>query len=251
VLVAWYHSGADGWGPGLPGGGTSFNIRTRYSSNNGATFGPIVQAAATESFELPFWLGPNANYHRWWGGMFPDVEIAPNGSGHIAYTYDPVAGSATEEDGDIRYTGSAGPPYSAWTAPTTANDDASGKAQGWAALEADSSRNQAHLYAIWEDHRTSASDNEFYDVFWAKRVGSGAWSNDKLTDEQSTSDFIFLGDYYDLTIANGGDDDDDDGPFVYGVWTDRRDEPSIFDFDDDIWGTRIPPGSGNDGDDDD
>lgn len=218
VLVAWYHSGADGWLNG------NFQIRTRHSANNGAAFSPFAVAAA-DSFELPFWLGPFANYHRWWGGMFPDVEIAPNGSGHIAYTHDPVAGTATAEDGNIRYTGSAGPPYTAWSAPATANGDASGKAQGWATLEADSSGNQAQLYAIWEDHRNSTLDNAFYDIFWAKKVGSGAWSNAKLTDEDSPSDFIFVGDYYDITIAGGGDGkdstysktDDDDRRFVYGV----------------------------------
>ena len=61
-----------------------FNIRTRYSPDNGATFQPIVIASnETTMFELPFWLGPFARYHRWWGGMFPSLAIAPNGSAHI------------------------------------------------------------------------------------------------------------------------------------------------------------------------
>lgn len=54
-----------------------------------------------------------------------------------------------------------------------------------------------------------------------------------------------------MTIAASGDDDNGGNPFVYGVWTDRRDEPTEFDFDDDVWGARIPPGSGGGGDDDD
>jgi hypothetical protein len=180
--------------------------------------------------------------------MFPDVEIAPNGTGHIVYTHDPVPGTATSEDGDIRYIGSEGPPYAAWSLPTTVNDDASGKAQGWATLEAYSKGERPLvLYAIWEDHRTdpAPNDNERDDVFWATRTGSGTpgpWApNEKLTDEQSPSDFLFLGDYFDITIARGGDGDGDD-PFVYAVWTDRRDEIDEFDFDDDIWGARIPPG---------
>lgn len=128
VIVAWYNSGADGFRTG------SFQIRTRYSADNGATFAPTV-IAANDAFELQLFLGPGFAYHRWWGGMFPDVEIAQNGSAHILYTHDPENGS-TIEDGDIRYIGSATPPYAAWSAPTTVNDDTSRKAQGWATLEA-------------------------------------------------------------------------------------------------------------------
>jgi hypothetical protein len=232
VLVAWYHSGADGWLTG------SFEIRTRYSSNNGASFSPIV-VSALDTTELPFFLGPGAAYHRWWGGMFPDVEIAPNGTGHVAYIHDPVPGSATEEEGDVRYVSSGGPPYTSWTTPVRVNDDSSGKAQGWVAIDATSSGgSSSKVYALWEDHRTSATDNRFYDIFAARRTGGGWGSNQKVTDDQSTSDFIFLGDYFDIT-AIPEDDHDDDDIFVYGVWTDRRDEPDIFDFDDDIWGGRI------------
>ncbi|MGZ8828805.1 MAG: hypothetical protein ACXW2Q_00350, partial [Thermoanaerobaculia bacterium] len=51
-------------------------------------------------------------------------------------------------------------------------------------------------------------------------------------------------DYYDITLAAASESDDsDNNRFVYGVWTDRRDEPTIFDFDDDVWGARLPPGS--------
>jgi hypothetical protein len=230
VLAAWYHSGADGLRQG------AFQIRTRYSANNGATFGPIV-TAVTDSFELQQFLGPGFSYHRWSDGMYPDVELAQNGSAHIVYTHDPEEGS-TVEDGDIRYLSSSGPPYASWSKPATVNDDRSGRAQGWPALEAISEGHRVSLYAIWEDHRSSVEDNRTYDVFWGRRTGS-SWSNRKLTDEQSLSDFVFLGDRYDVSIAEAEDDDDD--PFVYAVWTDRRDEPSQFDFDDDVWGATLPP----------
>lgn len=236
VIVAWYNSGTDGWLEG------SFNIRTRHSSNNGASFGPIV-VAATENFELPFWLGPNASYHRIWGGMFPDVEIAPNGTGHLAYISDPVANpggfSTTAEDGDVRYTTSGSAPFATWAAPVTVSDDVSGKAQGWVALEADSVFGQTILSAIWEDHRTSTLDNFNYDVF--SSTSTGSWSpNTKVTDATSTSDFVFVGDYYDITVAQ-----DFFRTKFFGVWTDRRDEPDIFDLDDDIWGARIEDDDGH------
>jgi hypothetical protein len=234
VVVAWFNSGADGWLSG------TFQIRTRYSSNNGATFGPTV-IASNDLFELPFFLGPASAYHRWWGAMFPDVEVDEKGAAHVAYTHDPVVGTATAEDGDIRYVRSAGPPYATWSLPATANTDASGKAQGWVALEATAKGGTTTIFAIWEDHRTSVTDNATYDVFYGKSSGGG-WFNAKLTDAQSPSDFLFLGDYYDITTARGDDDDhgDDDDPFFYGVWTDRRLEGTIFDFNDDIWGGRVP-----------
>jgi hypothetical protein len=235
VLVAWYNSGNDGFLNG------TFNIRSRYSPDNGATFQAIV-ASQESLFELPFWLGPNAKYHRWWGGMFPDVKIAPDGSAHIAYTAAPVpspsAIALTAANGDIRYITSPRP-YASWSTPATVNDDASGKAHGWATLAATSNRNGSLVYVLWEDHRNSVIDNQNYDVFWAKKVGLRSWSsNEKLTDASSISDFIFLGDYFDITVARGKDEN---APFVYGVWTDRRNEPTIFDFNDDIWGARIPP----------
>ena len=37
--------------------------------------------------------------------------------------------------------------------------------------------------------------------------------------------------------------------FVYGVWTDRRDEPTKFDYDDDVWGARLSPAATHDDDD--
>jgi BNR/Asp-box repeat protein len=246
VLVAWYHSGLDGWLSG------TFQIRTRYSANNGATFNPVV-VSSSDATELSFYLGPLFAYHRWWGGMFPDVEVAPDRSAHIVYTTDPVPGPETAEEGDIRYVTSVGPPYATWSIPATVNDDNSGRAQGWATLEATTdNRGTRVVYALWEDHRTSDVDNRQYDIFWTKKVGHGLFAeNEKLTDQISTSDFIFLGDYFDITVARGGDDDHRGDPFVYAVWTDRRDEPSIFDFDDDVWGARIPPAERHDDNDDD
>ena len=69
--------------------------------------------------ELRFWLGPFDFYRRWWPAMMPDVEIAPGGGAHIAYTYSPLnlnlaANVASSEQGDIRYITSGGPPSDDW-----------------------------------------------------------------------------------------------------------------------------------------
>jgi hypothetical protein len=237
VLVAWYNSTADGWLAG------SFQIRTRLSSDNGATFDPI-NVAATDSFELPFWLGPFIFYHRWWGGMFPDVELTPGGSAHIVYTHDPVAGSANEEDGDIRYVTSSGPPYTSWSSPVTVNDDGMVRAQGYAALDVQYGGQASVLNAMWEDHRLSPtvpiafpnSSNLYYDQFYSRKIpGVPGWmENLRVSDVSSIVDFVFIGDYVDLTSSNK----------LFGIWTDRRDKLSIFDFEDDVFGSEIIPGGG-------
>lgn len=236
VLVAWYHSGTDGWLAG------NFQIRTRLSTNHGASWGSIV-TAVTDSSEAPFWLGPEVFYHRWWGVMFPDVEIDGGGAAHIAYTHDPAANpepgfSDTPEDGDIRYVTSSGQPYNAWSAPLTVNDDGMVRAQGWATLETQTKNKLTTVYLIWEDHRLSPelptefpnSPNLYYDIFGAKKgFGSSGWfTNTRVSDMTSISDFVFIGDYFDLAAND---------KFVFGIWTDRRDKTEIFDFEDDVFGS--------------
>jgi hypothetical protein len=198
----------------------------------------------TDSFELPFWLGPFIFYHRWWGGMFPDVELTPGGSAHIVYTHDPVAGSANEEDGDIRYVTSSGSPYTSWSSPVTVNDDGMVRAQGYAALDVQYGGQASVLNAMWEDHRLSPtvpiafpnSSNLYYDQFYSRKIpGVPGWmENLRVSDVSSIVDFVFIGDYVDLTSSNK----------LFGIWTDRRDKLSIFDFEDDVFGSEIIPGGG-------
>jgi hypothetical protein len=232
VLVAWYNSGSDGWLSG------SFSIRVARSGDNGATFDPPVNAV-TDSSELPFWLGPLAFYHRWWGAMFPDVEIGPDGKAHIVYTHDPVAGSTTAEDGDIRYISSQGAPYNAWSTPITMSDDSSSKAQGYAALEVGDG---GQLHAMWEDHRLSPealpilpnSSNLLYDIFYSRNPqGTGWFRSFRVNEASSMSDFVYIGDYFGITENN---------TTLFGIWTDRRDKSGIFDSEDDVYGSLIIAG---------
>ncbi|HJZ57453.1 MAG TPA: sialidase family protein [Gemmataceae bacterium] len=237
VLVAWYDSGADGPWIG------SFEINTARSGNFAASFDPAV-VAVTDSFELPYWLGPFASYHRWWAGMTPDVEIDAKGDAHIVYTHDPVANpltipgipggvSTTPEDGDIRYITSRGPSFTTWSSPVTINDDASGTAQGYPALEI---QNGDTLHVIWEDHRLSSTDNLSYDIFYSRKVpgqGVGWAQNFRVSDASSISDFIFTGDYIDLTSNSS---------LLFGVWTDRRHQSSIVAYEDNVFGSRIIAG---------
>jgi hypothetical protein len=247
VLVAWYNSGTDGFLIG------SFEIHTRRSSDHGATFDPVV-VAATDSFELPFFLGPLGFYERWWGGMFPSLAIDAGGGAHIVYTHDPVnprtpAGFASAESGDIRYISSDGPLYNFWSAPITVNDDGLERAQGFPAIN---TQHNGTVDVVWYDHRLSPtlsnstqfqcfvqgicdSSNLHYDVFYARKVPgqSGFFDNFRVSDTSSIVQFDFIGDYIGLA-ANDTD--------LFAVWTDRRNRTSIFQTDNDVFGSRIIAG---------
>jgi hypothetical protein len=235
VLAAWYYSGTDG-----PQFG-SFEIHTRYSADHGATWAEKV-IAVTDSFELPFWLGPSAFYQRWWGGMFPDVEIDSGGSAHIVYTHDPQPDPSSPEDGDIRYISSQRSPYGTWSAPVTINDDRLERAQGYAALETRYGGKKSILYAIWEDHRLSPSlpvefpnsPNLYYDIFSSRKpAGANSWDpNLRVSDTSSIVDYIFIGDYNDLAANDS---------VLFAIWTDRRDKTDVFDFEDDVFGGKRVP----------
>jgi hypothetical protein len=241
VVVAWFNSGSDGPFQG------QFKIRTAFSSNGTHWRRPAT--AVRDSFEAPSFLGPFAFYHRWFGTMFPDIEIAPDGRAHLVYTHDPeengftfvdpVTGeeifvpdvSTTAEDGDIRYIRSPGKPFSSWSAPVTLNDDGLVRAQGYPALETSQRGGKTVLHVLWEDHRRSPegptdpdrfgeSSNLYYDIFATSYLpGRGWFRNRRVTDKRSIVDFIFIGDYFDITTSGGR--------LVFGIWTDRRHQTSI------------------------
>jgi hypothetical protein len=247
VLVAWYHSGFDGFLNG------QFQIRTRRSGDHGVTWDPVA-VASLDLYETRFFLGPLDFYRRWWPVMMPDVEIGADGVAHIAYTHTPVnlnlpENATSTEQGDIRYISST-LPYSSWSAPVTINDDASGRAQGFAALKMQRGGGSSTIHVIWEDTRLSPdlaipppascftgptptrncdSPNLFYDIFYAKHVpgrGVGWFDNFRLSDTSSIQDFTFSGDYIDLAANDR---------LLFGIWTDRRDQTSVFSPDDDIF----------------
>ncbi|WP_432261880.1 sialidase family protein [Cupriavidus sp. TMH.W2] len=241
VVVAWYNSGADGW---LNGG---FQIKVAHSSDNGATFDPPVIAAAESCCELPFWLGPSAFYHRWWGGMFPAAAIDGKGGAHIAYAFTPVnqntaAGRSSTESGDIRYITSSSAPYTVWSAPLTVNDDGLLRAQGFPAIAA---REDGTVWLSWEDHRLSPavatafpnSSNLFYDNFVARKApGQNTFfTNLRASDRSSLSQKTFIGDYTGIAV---------NATTTYAVWTDRRNRTNILDSNNDVFGSRVIAGGG-------
>lgn len=249
VLVCWYNSNADSWLSG------SFSIRCRSSGTYGSTLASFgAETIAVDNtpfalFETPYWLGPFSQNHRWWGSMFPSMIISNDGSAHLAYTADPVAGSDDSEDGNIYYIKSPGAPYTGWTPPTMLNDGWDYKAQGYVSITSKKlSSDGSVLYADWEDHRNSpwynappgfdcgsAVENCFYDIYSDQT--SPAWSWDtRVTDVSSMSDYIFVGDYKDTSTSRSTSSAQQK---VHTIWTDRSDKVSIFDLEDDVYSDRV------------
>lgn len=251
VLVCWYNSDADGWLAG------SFSNRCRYSPNYGSTFNPEVTSFESSTyglFELPYYLGPSALFHRWWGGMFPSMIITGDGAAHMVFTADPVdpnANPATAENGDIFYFNSV-PPYTTWSPPTKLNDDYSGQAQGFPTITAKLLPNGYSLVSAWEDHRNSPyfaptgydcgtgvnghSLNCFYDTYSAQTNPSFSSSpNTKINDISSLSDFIFIGDYIDSSTSRLNPTSN----IAQIMWTDRRTKNTIFDDQSNIYTDKI------------
>lgn len=243
VLACWYNSNDDGWLNG------SFSIRCKSSADNGVSFGPETIAANSANigkFELPFFLGPDSFYHRWWAGMFPSMIISKDNTAHLVFTADPVEGSDDSEDGDIYYIRSLAPPYSSWSVPNKISDDTTNKAQGYPTITSKRIVGGSVLVANWEDHRNSPASgpipgiecggdgtdgrNCIYDTFSA--ITNPAFlthPNQRVTDASSVSDFIFLGDYIDSSTSRTTSD-----RTAHVVWTDRSDKASIMDFEDDV-----------------
>jgi hypothetical protein len=77
------------------------------------------------------------------------------------------------------------------------------------------------------------SPNLFYDIFYSRKTpGASGWRpNSRVTEASSINDFIFIGDYNDLAISNE----------VFAIFTDRRHRASIFEFEDNVFGSQITP----------
>lgn len=160
------------------------------------------------------------------------MEISARGVAHLVYTHDPVLGN-NQEDGDIRYVHSPGPPYQTWSNPITVNDDGLGRAQGFPALAVEGET--AHI--IWLDHRIARA-NFFYDVYYARRSPTGSFSNNfRVTDASSISSMSafgrgFIGEYIDLAASRDR---------AYGIWVDRRNAAGPFVQNKDIFGGTVFP----------
>jgi hypothetical protein len=175
-------------------------------------------------YELTYWLGPGAAYHRWWGAMFPSIMIGPDGVAHLVYTAD-INGGADAEAGDVFYVRSPGYPYNTWSFRHMVSRDSPGFAQGYATVNVKVISGVPVVFVAWMDHRVSfwtGAPNSKYAIY-GSWTWPGKWGwfseNIPISEPESHSDFDFIGDYIDSATSNQAND-----PFVYLIWTDRSDK---------------------------
>ncbi len=259
VLVCWYNSGTDGFING------SFSIKCKSSTDYGQNFGTGITAMDTSTFgnfEIPYWLGPFSQFHRWWGGMFPSITISSDGVARMVFTAAPVDNNAnpgTGENGDIYYIESVAPPYDIWTGPFPMNTDAliltgppgDNRSQGYPTITVKQTSSGPITVVAWEDHRNSPTApipgiecgfggpgvdpgiNCIYDTFYTKDLGS---TNVKLDTIRSVSDYLFIGDYIDSSASKVQAD-----ARAHVIWTDRRTKTSEFDYEDNTYAGIVAP----------
>jgi hypothetical protein len=230
VLVCYYDSGADGYSSSgsPPTLLNRFDISCRSSSDRGTTFGTIFKAARNVPYEVNYYLGPNALYHRWVGAMFPSMTIDHKGTAHLVFTADPTASRIDAEAGNVQYVrstaGASVPPYNTWTPRVTIGTGP--RAQGYPTIVAQRSllTTKPFIYIAYYDHYRSprATPNLFYDVRYRKSINGGMTFAAPITatNGPSLSDASYIGDYFDSAVTMRR---------YHLVWTDRADKLNVFD----------------------
>ncbi len=127
-------------------------------------------------------------------------------------------------------------PYNRYTMPITVNQDGLPTAQGHPAIAV---QKQGTAHIIWEDHRISPNlDNTLYETYWARKVpGAARFSKEQsVSDTPSLSSNLSIGDYTGVAVNNST---------IFAVWTDRRADSSIWDYNNDVYGSRVIPKHGS------
>lgn len=227
VLVCWYNSEITTFSD-------EFDIKCKTSTDGGESFGNEI-TVVDDAGELPFWKCPDQQYHRVFAAMMPSLEITPDGVAHMAYSKDLTPGDSDGDCGDIFYTKSAFP-WNEW--PITedhqkVNDDTTETFQGFVTMTSKKIGKDSTLALAWEDDRNSVDAGEpniIYDIYSATIDSSGNISpNMRLSDSSSYSDFVFIADYFDISVHRSVSE-----KTAYVIWTDRRDKSDIFDLEDDV-----------------
>lgn len=228
VLACWYSSPSQSLDD-------TFGYRCKTSTDGGETFGQEIVAVDGKE-DPPIWKCPDESYHRVTGATNPSIEITPDGVAHMVYTADPTPGEDSDgECGDVYYAKSQFP-WNEWT-PTEehklVNDDSTETFQGFPTIASKKIGNENILVVAWEDDRHSAEigePNSIYDIYSAMiDEDSNISPNMRVSDASSYSDFVFIADYFDISVHGSVGD-----KIAYVIWTDRRDKSSEFDLEDDV-----------------
>jgi hypothetical protein len=231
VIACWYHTEADGWLTGV------FDIRCRENTNWGINgfWGAEFTAVNDKKFELEYYLGPSASYHRLWGSMFPVLGMDPEGFMYIAFAADPSDSATDAQAGDVFYTYNNSPYSFGWVAPKPVGTGATAQIYPAVSARYDPYSNKMMVYIAYSDY---LNKNLFYNTVYRRGTRSPAsWAvalgaKVILSDVPSMSDYSFIGDYIDSAVTSRR---------YHVVWTDRSDVWSIYDYDDDVMHDVVKP----------
>jgi len=205
-----------------------FYIVAHSSKNYGKDFTTFFTTSVPLAYQLPYYLGPSNAYGFWWEGMLPSIAIASSGVAYVAFTIDPVVGSATNEDGDVNIIKSPRP-YTTWSYPEnlTYNWWAS---QGYPTVRMKKTANGSVVSVFCENHAWSYYDNELYDITVHRTGLGGSWVDDRVTDISSMTSYWINQEYLDAAVSTVATD-----KVVHVIWTDRADKLDIDDYETDVY----------------
>lgn len=160
--------------------------------------------------------------------MFPTMAVDPEGFIYIAFAFDPTDSNTDTQAGDVYVTYNNSPYSYGWVTPKAVGTGT--YAQGYPTVSAryDPFTNKYVVYIAYSDY---VSKNLFYHTVYKRGTRApGSWTLSlgaavKISDVPSLSDYLFIGDYIDSAVTSRR---------YHVVWTDRSDQRSIYDYDDDI-----------------
>jgi hypothetical protein len=193
----------------------------KRSQNHGGKFVTVV--AATENPESV------------------DVKIGYKGAAHVVYQR---YVDRPYDYGDIAYIWSPGPPYTTWSKPVTVNDDGAGRSQYNPSLTAQKCGASTVLHLVWEDARLrpmadcynqGSSFDCYWDVLYARKIAKpgAVWSKNVRVSGKPSLTGDYVSPSPDVAASQGR---------VVTVWTDRRDNTDVDDYETDVYASGILSG---------
>ncbi|MBM3925275.1 MAG: hypothetical protein FJ320_04700, partial [SAR202 cluster bacterium] len=203
VHVAWVDTTADGPFEGLA------EIYVATSNDGGRGFNRPVRASF---FLEPGFLTRNS-FFRYWGTVFPRIDVGPAGEVYIVFTG--VPSENPEDDGEVYFLKSTDK-GATWSRRAVVNDDKSGRVQFFPEIAVSPN---GDLHVMWGDMRDDRREASYHIYYTSSTNRGETWNvNSRVSDFASNPSRafprgLFIGDYFAMRAT------DED---VYMVWADAR-----------------------------
>jgi len=249
LVVGWYDSTSDGWLDG------TFKINTVRSTNRGASFAAVNTPFAVDAYsELPYSMCPDASFERFWGTMFPRIDVRNiAGTNQVGIVFGADTQGAGQPDCSDVYLARSTNQGATYTITKISGSNDNAEFFPDVAIQDDGTFHMMYMSTedvsiLWPGGKVTYSiypwltgpfegnpvDNMSYRIKYRAMLSDGSLSSESTpVTRYSLSDYAFLGDYNDLSVTPQGT--------VYYAYTDRRDHSSgdfltqVFDPEDDVY----------------